>query len=150
MNFRYECINEFDIDETAKAVFQVLKQIDFEFGKNKSGELKNRLNTEFKLMGWFNSLKVDPNLNWKIQYYYDESAILYYFSNKARASLDLVKIQHLYQLNKIKKSIYIVLCKNEAIEMGDNLANFETLLKETKTFNKIFTLPILLIGLYEK
>ncbi len=149
MNFCYECINDYVLDDIAKDVFKVLDSIDFEFRRNKSGELKNRLNTEFKLMGWYNSLKVDPKLNWKIQYYYEDTAILYYFSNKARASLDLVKIQHMHQSKKIKKSVYIVLCKKEAVEMGDNLANFENIVKEINIFNKIFTLPILLIGVYK-
>lgn len=147
MKFSQKKINGFQTCKTEQIVLNILDQIDFDFAKNKSGELKNILNTECELQGWTKKLKIDPRINWSVQYYFDETAIIYYFSNKARSAIDLLKIQHLYNNKKIKRAIYITLKKKEAKKMGDNLTNYETFLKELIVFNKIINCPLLIIGM---
>jgi hypothetical protein len=147
LNYTYKNINGYKKNEVDKSVFQILEKIKFKFDINKSSELKNILNTEFALQGWVNRLKVDPRINWSIQYYFKDTAIIYYFSNKARSAIDLIKMQHLYNNGKIKKAVYIVLNKQAAKTMGDNLTNYETCLKEIDVFKKIINCPILIIGL---
>ena len=147
MKFSQRKINGFQPCKSEKIIIKILDKIDFDFAKNKSGELKNILNTECELQGWKKKFNIDPRINWTVQYYFDETAIVYYFSNKARSAIDLLKIQHLYNNNKIKRAIYIILKKNEAKKMGENLTNYETFLNELNVFNKIINCPLLIIGL---
>lgn len=147
MKYSLKKINEFETCTPQNIILDILDKIDFDFAKNKSGELKNILNVEFELQGWKKKLKIDPRINWTVQYYFDETAIIYYFSNKARSAIDLLKIQHLYNNNKIKRAVYVVLKKKEAKKMGDNLTNYETFSNELNVFNKIINCPILIIGL---
>ena len=128
-------------------VQRILKSIEFKHQKNSSTFLKEILQYEFNKMNWYSKYKVDNRLNWYVQFYAEETAILFYFSNKARSSLDLIKIQHLFVNGKITSAVYIVLTSESAKKVASNLANFETLEKEIVVFKETITCPILLIGL---
>lgn len=140
-------INGFLDNSISNEVHEIISSIEFQHQKNSSPFLREILQYEFNKMNWYSKFKVDSRLNWYVQFYAKETAILFYFSNKARSSLDLIKIQHLYANEKIKGAIYIVLTSEAAIKVASNLANFETLEKEIRVFKETISCPILLIGL---
>jgi len=147
MRFIESKINGFLDNSISNEVHKIIGSIKFEHQKNSSPFLKEILQYEFNKLNWYPKFKVDSKLNWYVQFYAKETAILFYFSNKARSSLDLIKIQHLYVNEKIKGAIYIILTSEAAVKVASNLANFETLEKEINVFKETFTCPILLIGL---
>lgn len=147
MRFIESKINGFLDNLISNEVHKILESIEFEHQKNSSPFLKEILQYEFNKLNWYSKFKVDSRLNWYVQFYAKETVILFYFSNKARSSLDLIKIQHLYASGKIKDAIYIVLTSESANKVASNLANFETLEKEISVFKETITCPILLIGL---
>ena len=147
MRFIKSNLNGFLDNSISNEVKRILKSIEFKHQKNSSPFLKEILQYEFNKMKWYSKYKVDSLLNWYVQFYSKETAILFYFSNKARSSLDLIKIQHLFANEKITGAIYIVLTSESANKVASNLANFETLEKEISVFKDTITCPILLIGL---
>ena len=147
MKFLTSKINGFVFSEIAEKTTHVLNSIEFNHEKNSSTFLKEIIQNEFKKLKWYTKFKVDSGLNWYVQFYTKDTAILYYFSNKARSSLDLLKIQHLYKTGKIKSAIYIVLSAEAANLVASNLTNFQTLEKELNEFKETITCPIFLIGL---
>lgn len=147
MDFLKSKKNGFVYSEVSDRVISILDSIEFEHQKNSSTFLKEILQNEFVKLKWYSKFKVDSRLNWYVQFYTKDTAILYYFSNKARSSLDLLKIQHLYKTGKIKSAIYIVLSAEAANVVASNLTNYQTLEKEVNVFKETITCPILLIGL---
>jgi hypothetical protein len=147
MRFIESKINGFLDNSISNEVHEIISSIEFQHQRNSSPFLREILQYEFNKMNWYSKFKVDSRLNWYVQFYANETAILFYFSNKARSSLDLIKIQHLYANEKIKGAIYIVLTSEAAIKVASNLANFETLEKEIRVFKETISCPILLIGL---
>ena len=105
MKFLTSKINGFVFSEIAEKTTHVLNSIEFNHEKNSSTFLKEIIQNEFKKLNWYTKFKVDSRLNWYVQFYTKDTEILYYFSNKARSSLDLLKIQHLYKTGKIKSAI---------------------------------------------
>ena len=147
MRFIESKINGFKDNSISSEIHKIIGSIKFEHKKNSSPFLKEILQYEFNKLNWYPKFKVDSRLNWYVQFYAKETAILFYFSNKARSSLDLIKIQHLFANGKIKGAIYIVLTHESANKVAANLTNFETLEKEINVFKETITCPILLIGL---
>ena len=148
MNYSNKNINGFKPNQVSLKVTDLLDKLEFEHSINSSKFLKEALYYEFRKLNWYENYKVDPNLSLKVQFYEKDTAIMYYFSNKARSAVDLLKIQHLYSTGKIRQAIYIVLSGEAARKVASNLANAETLKRELEVFKKIITCPILLIGLY--
>ena len=147
MRFIESKINGFKDNSISSDVHKIIGSVKFEHKKNSSRFLKEILQYEFNKLNWYPKFKVDGRLNWYVQFYAKETAILFYFSNKARSSLDLIKSQHLFANGKIKGAIYIVRTYESANKVAENLTNFETLEKEINVFKETITCPILLIGL---
>ena len=68
--------------------------------------------------------------------------------NVARFYADVLKLQWLYEENKIKNAIYVCLSKEAQKESYlSNTIHIERALREIDFFDKIITLPILFISL---
>ena len=67
--------------------------------------------------------------------------------NISRMYADLIKLQYLYQKDKINSAFYLLPSKESAKIIGDNVANIERLSNELLLYRYIISLPILVIGL---
>lgn len=64
----------------------------------------------------------------------------------SRFYADLLKLQATYVKGKAKSAIYIVPTKIAARVIGDNIAQYERMTRELESFNKVITMPIVVIG----
>jgi len=140
-------INGVEKNSTIETIIKELKELEFVPQTNNSKFLKERLEYIFEQKGWIKKVKIDPRSNLTIQYLDSNTAIMYYFSNKARCFLDFIKIQHLFNSKKIHRAVYVVFRNVAAVKVASNLATYEKICNDLEIFNKIFTCPILLIGI---
>jgi hypothetical protein len=64
----------------------------------------------------------------------------------SRVFYDLLKLQYLFTKNKIEAAALAVPTKSGAQLLGSNIANFERLCGELQLYDRIITLPILVIA----
>jgi len=59
---------------------------------------------------------------------------------------DLIKMEYLYRKNKIEATALAVPTKSAAEIIGSNIANVDRLWSEIQLFDRIITVPILLLA----
>lgn len=77
----------------------------------------------------------------------NSTALCLQTGNVARVYADLLKLQLLYSRGDISAAIMVVLMNGSAREFGQNIANFERLVRELAIFSELITTPILVFGL---
>ena len=67
--------------------------------------------------------------------------------NVARVYADLLKLQLLFSRGDIHAAVMVVMLNSAATTLGQNLANYERLIRELGIFADVITTPILVLGL---
>lgn len=62
--------------------------------------------------------------------------------NMSRFYADLLKLQSLYLENVIAHGVFVLPARSVAVELGDNTANADRLIRELPIFRKVITLPL--------
>jgi hypothetical protein len=109
-------------------------------------EIRSHVSTEFRNEGWALDVKIDQELGLTVFAMKDDLAFQLQTGNISRAPYDLLKLQYLYQIGKIEGAALAVPTKASANKIGDNIANFERICKELIVFDRVITVPILLIA----
>jgi len=66
--------------------------------------------------------------------------------NISRVFYDLLKLQYLFNRNKIEAAALAVPTRSGASLLGSNIANFERLCSELELYDRIITVPILVVA----
>ncbi len=116
----------------------------------KTSNIRESLLKSLHHKGWSDKIRVDPH-NSKIDITSTRSnvGLCIQTGNISRFYADMLKHQTLYAEGRIKGSICIVPKRLFARSFGQNIANYERLIKELKIFSKTITIPILLYGIEE-
>lgn len=109
-------------------------------------EIRAYVSKEFQEQGWALGVKIEQELNLTVFAIKDDMAFQLQTGNLSRAPYDLLKFQYLFQTQKIECAALALPTKNAAAVIGDNIANAERMSNELKLFNRIITVPILLIA----
>ncbi len=82
---------------------------------------------------------------------HEKTAVCVQLGNAARFYADMMKLQYLYQKNKIDRAIFICFTRAYVKKSPSaNLSTFERSIEELEFFNNIIDLPILVIGIDEE
>lgn len=108
--------------------------------------IRQHVSNEFQKEGWAQDVKIDQELGLKVFALKGDLGFQLQTGNMSRAPYDLLKLQYLFQSNKIEGAALAVPTKNCANKIGDNLANAERICKELIVFDRVITVPILLIA----
>ena len=109
--------------------------------------LKNQLTEIFSNNGFILDIVLQGS-NLKINGIKKNTGLALQTGNVARFYADILKLQWLYEENKIKNAIYVCLSKEAQKESYlSNTIHIERALREIDFFDKIITLPILFISL---
>lgn len=111
-----------------------------------TNEIRSHISTEFEKEGWALNVKIDQELNNTIFAMKDELAFQIQTGNMSRAPYDLLKLQYLFQSKKIGAAAFALPTKLAASKIGSNVAYFERICKELTVFDRVITVPILLIA----
>jgi hypothetical protein len=109
-------------------------------------QIRQHVLNAFSNEGWALDVKIDPILNLTVFAMKGDMAFQLQTGNMSRAPYDLLKLQYLFQSEKINCAAMAVPTRDGAIAIGENIANAKRLSNELKLFNRVITVPILLIA----
>lgn len=108
--------------------------------------IRSHLKDELTKAGWAYSVRIDPEYDLTVTGRYQDMAFQIQTGNIARAIYDLMKLQFLYHEKKIQTAAIAVPTKEAASLIGSNVANDERLSGEMRLFDRIITVPLMLIA----
>jgi hypothetical protein len=109
-------------------------------------DIRQHVSNAFSNDGWALDVKIDQLLNLTVFAMKGDMAFQLQTGNMSRAPYDLLKLQYLFQSEKINCAAMALPTRDGAAAIGDNIANAERLSNELKVFNRVITVPILLIA----
>ncbi|MEX2692389.1 BglII/BstYI family type II restriction endonuclease [Rhizobium mongolense] len=111
-----------------------------------TNDIRAHITREFQAEGWALNVKIDQELNNTIFAVKDDLGFQIQTGNMSRAPYDLLKFQYLFQSKKISTAAFALPTKLAAAKIGSNVAYFERICKELMVFDRVITVPILLIA----
>jgi hypothetical protein len=108
--------------------------------------IRQHVADEFQKEGWALDVRIDQEVGLTVFAIKDDLAFQLQTGNMSRAPYDLLKLQYLYTSGKIEGAALALPTKACASKIGDNIANFERVAKELEVFDRVITVPILLIA----
>lgn len=109
--------------------------------------IRQHIADEFQAEGWGQDVRIDQSLNLTISAMKDDLAFQLQTGNISRAPYDLLKLQHLYESGRrIEAAAFALPTRDAAARIGSNIANAERVIKEMTAFDRVITVPILLIA----
>lgn len=108
--------------------------------------IRDHVDREFQNEGWALDVKVDQEFNLTVSALKDDMAFQLQTGNMSRAPYDLLKLQYLFLANKVECAALALPTKAAAKRIGSNLANADRVANELKLFNRVITVPIMLIA----
>jgi hypothetical protein len=133
-----------DLDEWLTDIFNVPT---LTLGPHVTSEIRNRIRRELTAEGWSEEILIAPNFAGATIFSQKQDlAIQLQTGNISRVFYDLLKLQYLFVRGKIEAAALAVPTRAGALCLGSNIANFERLCSELHLYDRIITIPILVIG----
>jgi hypothetical protein len=111
-----------------------------------TGRIRAHLHNELTNAGWSYNVRIDPNFDLTVTGIFRDLAFQIQTGNISRAMYDLLKFQYLFAQKKIEAAALAVPTKSAAGVIGSNIANVDRLWGEVRLFDRVITLPLLLIS----
>jgi hypothetical protein len=109
--------------------------------------IRDHIRNELTTQGWSGEVPIAPNFTAVTVFSLkDDLALQIQTGNVSRVFYDLLKLQYLFIRNKIEAAGLAVPTKTGAQRLGSNIANYERLCGELQLYDRIITVPILVIG----
>lgn len=135
----------FNGHESSKAVAEVIDLIEPRFPRETpTKNMREVWRERFTQQGWISNYLI-PGSKQSITLWRDEVGLCIQLGNVCRASTDLLKLETLYRLGKIRSAILLVPSKRYADFLGSNYASFTTASRDLLTFSVAVTVPITII-----
>jgi hypothetical protein len=109
-------------------------------------EIRQHVASEFEKEGWALDVKLDQDLGLTVFAMRDEMAFQLQTGNMSRAPYDLLKLQYLFTTGRIQCAALALPTRDAASKIGDNIANAERLSNELELFDRVITVPIMLVA----
>jgi len=114
--------------------------------KGCTSEIREHVEMEFLNEGWALGVSLDQSHGLKVFAEKDDLAFQLQTGNMSRAPYDLLKLQYLFQAKRIEAAAIALPTKLAAKKMGDNIANAERVIRELELFDRLITVPILVVA----
>ncbi len=108
--------------------------------------IRSHLKNELTNGGWAYNVRIASNYDLTVTGLYRDMAFQIQTGNIARAIYDLMKLQYLYHEKKIQTAAIAVPTKEAAALIGSNVAHDERLSGELQLFDRIITVPLMVIA----
>ena len=133
-----------DLDEWITDVFNA-PSITVE--PHATNAIRDHVRSELTTAGWSDEVPIAPNFTGvTIFSQKEELAIQIQTGNVSRVFYDLLKLQYLFNRSKIEAAALAVPTKSGAQRLGSNIANYERLCAELQLYDRVITVPILVIA----
>jgi len=97
--------------------------------------------------GWSDTVKISPDSNISITSHKDDVGLCIQTGNVGRFYADLLKLEFLFNQERIQAAFYILPDKALSKLWSANIANFERMKNEVSIFSKILHTPLYIIGI---
>lgn len=97
--------------------------------------------------GWSDKFKISPDSNISITSHKEDVGLCIQTGNMGRFYADLLKLEFLFNQERIQAAFYILPDKALSKFWGENIANFERMKNEVGIFSKILHTPLYIIGI---
>jgi hypothetical protein len=111
-----------------------------------TGRIRAHLRDELTNAGWSYDVRIDPGFDLTVTGIYRDMAFQIQTGNISRAMYDLWKLQYLYSQTKIAVAALAVPTRDAAALIGSNIAQVDRIWREVQLFDRIITLPLLLVS----
>lgn len=101
---------------------------------------------QLALQGWSGEITINSEYELTVFSKKGELAFQIQTGNASRAPYDLLKLQYLYAERSIAAAVLALPTRNAAKVLGDNIANFDRVAGELALFDRIITVPLLLLA----
>ncbi|MDX8355660.1 restriction endonuclease [Cognatiyoonia sp. IB215182] len=108
--------------------------------------VRKHVENEFLNEGWALNVNLDKSSGLSVFAMRDDLAFQLQTGNMSRAPYDLLKLQYLFQSGRIEAAALGLPRKEAAKIIGDNIANAERVIKELELFDRVITVPILVVA----
>lgn len=108
--------------------------------------IREHVESEFLNAGWALNVSLDQGVGLKVFSQKDDLAFQLQTGNMSRAPYDLLKLQYLFQANRIEAAAIALPTKEAARTIGDNVAHAERVIRELELFDRVITVPILVVA----
>ena len=115
-------------------------------GKGTTPLIRAHVKEQFLNQGWTSEIRLDPAFDLSITAMKDDMAFQMQTGNVSRAFYDLLKLQFLYTAEKIEAAALAVPSQLAAQRIGSNIASFNRVMNELSLFNRVISVPLLLIS----
>jgi hypothetical protein len=101
---------------------------------------------EFMNEGWAIDVRLDQQHQLAVTAMKGDLAFQLQTGNMSRAPYDLLKLQYLFQAQRIEAAALALPTLAAAKIIGDNLANAERVCRELQLFDRVITVPIIVVA----
>jgi hypothetical protein len=109
-------------------------------------EIRTHVENELLKEGWALNVSLDKEHGLSVFSLLDDLAFQLQTGNMSRAPYDLLKLQYLFQSERIEAAALALPTREAAKVIGDNIANAERVIKELQLFDRVITVPILVVA----
>lgn len=115
-------------------------------GKRCTGVIREHVEKEFLNDGWAMDVRLDSESMIKVFSLKNDLAFQLQTGNMSRAPYDLLKLEYLYKSGRIEAAALALPTGEAAKGIGDNIASAERVIRELKLFDRVITVPILVVA----
>jgi hypothetical protein len=115
-------------------------------GPGSTNEIRAHIQSELEADGWALNVRIDQELANTVAAIKGDLGFQIQTGNMSRAPYDLLKLQYLFQSKRIAMAAFALPTKSAASKIGSNIAYFERVCKELTIFDRVITVPILVIA----
>lgn len=114
--------------------------------KRSTAIIREHIRGQFDSQGWSGEARIDASRDLTIFSIKDDLAFQVQTGNISRALYDLLKLQFLFSAKKIEACAMAVPSSLAAQRIGSNISNFNRVMNELELFNRVISVPLLLIS----
>jgi len=114
-------------------------------GAGSTAGIRRHVRDDLVAAGWAWSPRLAPSSDLRVSAISEDAAFQVQTGNISRAAYDLMKIQYLYACKRIELAALAVPSKEAAARIGSNVAYADRVWAELQLFDRVVTVPILLI-----
>ena len=111
-----------------------------------TSSIRAHIKDQLSNAGWAYNVRIDPGFDLTVTGCYRDMAFQVQTGNISRAVYDLVKLQYLYTQKKIEVAALAIPTKAAAEIIASNVAHSDRVWPEVQLFDRIITVPLLLIA----
>lgn len=108
--------------------------------------IRNHVESEFLNEGWAIGVNLEQGHGLKVFAEKGDLAFQLQTGNMSRAPYDLLKMEYLFKIKRIAAAAIGLPTPEAAKLIGDNIANAERIIRELQLFDRVITVPILVVA----